>query len=839
MAKVDGSLGSLVQGVSQQPPRARLPGQSEEQINVTNDEVFGLSRRSGTTLLNAGTRMPADTTGHSATESGTIHMQGELYQYTLRTGVEPVLRMSKGAVDYPVHIPTNVAAYMTTPPAAGTGKHIVFKEMDYTVYVLNTTKKTARGTAMPVGTVRNKVVLSCRGGKYSEGYRVDITVGAVTHTLVHCVANGASTDDVEKARVATIMRHIWRVLTGGAGTAFPAPDATDWWTPEEDKTYISYGLTTFMAQHFDIRLANDHIVFTPKVADLDYTVLATNTSSDDLFIATYRTIERAAYLPRRAPLGMVVRVKGSARPEDDYFLQWKVEGKSTVGTTYRRDGVWEECTAPDQSAELDATTMPHELLWDASNNRYTIKAIDWTARRAGNDDSNPMPKFLGETINDITDFQGRAVFLHSGDITMSRTDKYTDVFKQTATTKLATDPINMRSTATEGDSTLKYAVPFRRDLILFGTNNTQFRVSGGNTLTTDNASMVLTSEFDADLNTRPQPLGSSVLFTSYTGRYTQLHEMYLSGTQNNHERRTLSTHVPRYVIGQATVLAADDGSTMAAIVGDDPKTVYVYEYLWVDDRRVQSAWSKWVFQDNVHDIALRGGTAYITCKSHTGAFYVDSMPLYREDVPELGIPVHLDTKQVIPLANTDTITAYCADPTKVQVVSLAGSTAGSRVIPAKVVTAPVSDAPNRVIITLKAAYTGKLLIGTEAPLTFVPTMPTIRDRDGVAVTGAELTITDFRITFERTGPFTATRVSTYEQPADYWTQVYSGRTLGDPDFRLGAIPVDSDTIDFPFSDASTTSKLQITANSHLPLTLTEIEWTGNVRNRSRRITNGG
>ena len=43
--KVDGSLVSLIQGVSQQPPRDRLPGQCSVQENMTSDPVDGLGRR--------------------------------------------------------------------------------------------------------------------------------------------------------------------------------------------------------------------------------------------------------------------------------------------------------------------------------------------------------------------------------------------------------------------------------------------------------------------------------------------------------------------------------------------------------------------------------------------------------------------------------------------------------------------------------------------------------------------------------------------------------------------------------------------------------------------------
>ena len=50
--RVDGSLGALLQGVSQQPVRQRLEGQVTDQINMTSDPVRMLHRRPPTQFLN-------------------------------------------------------------------------------------------------------------------------------------------------------------------------------------------------------------------------------------------------------------------------------------------------------------------------------------------------------------------------------------------------------------------------------------------------------------------------------------------------------------------------------------------------------------------------------------------------------------------------------------------------------------------------------------------------------------------------------------------------------------------------------------------------------------------
>ena len=84
-----------------------------------------------------------------------------------------------------------------------------------------------------------------------------------------------------------------------------------------------------------------------------------------------------------------------------------------------------------------------------------------------------------------------------------------------------------------------------------------------------------------------------------------------------------------------------------------------------------------------------------------------------------------------------------------------------------------------------------------------------------------------------------TRETDFEVPADYWSLNYSGRTLGDPDFILGTVAIDDGQIDFPFSEFATTSRLALECEEHTPMTLTDIEWSGQVNYTSKRLTNGG
>jgi len=854
MAKVDGSLGSLVQGTSQQPARARLPGQSELQINVLNDEVFGMSRRPSTEIIQSYEPFEEELGVDRVQEHGTIKMQSKKLPYLMRvSAADPALKIIEDGVEKPVTIDPVSLPYLQTDQSENNyGRRILFKEMDGTVFVLNSQVEVAMLPTLPVYSDLNATVVYCRGGQYAVGYtiRFEIDGEAVDHHVTFCTPDGASVEDTEAGQVKYIVQQLYKMSTeattgsGGTSATTPIPIAADdsSWVPEEGKYYASSGARDVIQTHFNVTMVGEYLVFAPVDPALDYTITATETTGSELLIGVYDSVDNVGRLPNRAPVGHVVRVVGSNRSEDDYFMQWVVDGKA-LNTINDVKGYWEECTAPDEPYLMDPATLPQELYLDGTD--YKIKPIEWEERSAGSDESNPIPKFVGTTIQDIADFQGRAVFLHDTSVSMSQSDEYLAWFKQTASTKLATDPIHLRSTATEGDSQLVYAVPFNRDLILIGTNNSQYMINGRNTLTTDNAAITLTAEFDIDLNTRPQPLGDSVLFLSYTGKFAHAHEMYLEGNADSHARRTITDHVPRYIEGRPLTFSASDGSNTAALVADNRKELYVYEYLWLDNSRVQSAWNKWVFSTDIVHVRIDEGVLYLTHETEDGGFVLTKSLLYKEDAANLDHTVHLDFLEQVTLSDASTLvvpySGNADDLEKIVVLQINGGdyVDGERVPVQSVVDNPTPGSLNFATVTFDGSITGDVVVGTRFKTTLVPTMPYLRDSDGVAITGAEISVSDFTVTFTDTGPFTMTRQCVYEDPADYWTLRYSGRKLGDPQFVLGTAPVDSDDVDFPFEDQTTTSKLLLECDTHLPMTITEIEWHGNVRNRSKRLTNGG
>ncbi len=835
MAKVDGALGSLVQGISQQPARARLPGQSEAQINLSSDEVFGLTRRAPTSHI-ASTAYFADTVdGAPVIETGKLYdANADRYEYLIRTGTDPLMRLFDNGVERTV---TDADNYLVTTTGVAVADRIVFKNVAGRVLVVNTETAPAMLPDLPTNQETGYVHIYTKGGQYYTYYKLTFTDDDGTWSVAYVSPDGAVASDaawISPAFIADKLLKIMNTTQSATTSSMPAS-----WAPTQQSYHQTSGAAAHLNANYTMTQVG-HVIAMKRNDDTDFTVTATENSGGDLLFALQTETTDAGELPTRAREGTTVTIRGANSADDDYYLRFTTNTGEAIGTFKDEEGVWEETTAPGQEYKLDPATMPYELVKSGSD--YLIQQMEWIEREAGDDDTNPPPKFIGQPFTDVADFQERLCAIHGREFSASRSNDEFNFWNLSATQSLDTDPINLRATSTDNDATLQYLVPFNMALVLFGSNNAQYLISGETGLAPATAAMSLTSEFEIDLNVRPVASGDNIYFTSNTGRYTQLHEMYMSGNVDRHARRTVTSHVPRLILGNATVITTSDAANLVFCVADDKRTAYVYEYLWVDQKRVQSSWSTWTFDTDVISAQIDGHNLNIVLQHSNGSLTFEAIQLDKVENQGLDITVHLDGWQAVTLTDQTSFTVTTPhDPDSIRVVQAAdGSYPGSRIITDTVVQDTVATgAANTVTITLPEAYTGDVIVGTHYVSTYKPTMPIVKDEDGVAITTGRLTIQDFFLTYADTGPFTVTRETDYVDESLWWVSTYTGKTLGDPDFVLGALPVDTGVFEFPFSEDARTSSITIESTEHYPMTFTEIEWNGVWSNRSRRLSNGG
>lgn len=776
--RINGAYGSVIQGVSQQPARDRLPGQCTEQINYRSDPVTSLRRRPATAYV-----QPLFAGGFSNWRwcTFTSGQDGELYFLATSAGA---LRLFNAAGEPQMVTAEASFAYLS-------GAQVALESTGEAVYVADTAVQTAMLPDTEQAYTEGSLVFLL-GGQYGRVFR--ITVAEPAWTASYTVPDGSVSSHSTQVTTEYIATQLANTLTASAPSGYTVTRHSDvLWLRGPDGTGT--------------------LNVTVDDGDGGVNIIAVNAKTTD-----------TGRLPRVAPHGYTVKISGNgAADADDWWLQFRVDDKvdgAVFGEGFGKDGVWRECAAPGVKVKLDPSTMPHELV--QTDTGWVWRQADWKARAAGNNESNPEPSFVGKPINALGTFQSRLVFAAGNAVFMSRTNKPTALWKQSATVLADTDPIDIESTAATY-AEMQRLVPFNRDLVVF-SERAQFVVLGRNALTPKNAALVLTSSFESDLRASPKAAGRAIFFAFRAGAFTGVREFYSDGAQDVNDSYPVTQHVSRYLLGGVRSMAGTSNFDVLFVLTDaDARTVYTYEYLWDRQERVQSSWSKWVFPWDIAHLWIDENRVHVIAHQ-AGTFHLLLLDLTQQNTAGLTFPVTLDGWVQAEYSGTPVPYPLAAQAEELLVVQGAGCTHPG-------LTARFVLEAGAVRIT-EDVGTGTVHIGQRFLSRYVPTPPLIKDRNGEVIGTGRLTISRFLVQYGEAG-YIRTVVSTpYTSPVQV---EYEGRTVSAVTNRVGEQPVTDGTLQVPFRHESTMGELAIETDRHTQLVLRELEYEGQWRTRGARI----
>lgn len=290
-------------------------------------------------------------------------------------------------------------------------------------------------------------------------------------------------------------------------------------------------------------------------------------------------------LPTQCKDGYTVKVINSAEQEDDYYLRF-VTKEGTSG-----EGVWEETYKPGINLKLNSSTMPHQIV-RTPNGEFVVSPVDWEQRRVGDDDSVPVPSFVGKYINGIALYRNRLVLMSDENVIMSRPGDYFNFFAKSAITSLAADPIDIAVGSTS-PTQLSSAVGTKAGLLVFGPTEQFIIHTDQDILSPDTVRLDTLCNYKFNSKTAPVPLGTSVTFLGDTGKYSALYEITEIPTANEarviEQSKLVSTLLPDTL--DQLVSSKDYSTIFIGSTGDE--TVWVFRYFDTGERRIQSAWAKW------------------------------------------------------------------------------------------------------------------------------------------------------------------------------------------------------------------------------------------------------
>lgn len=803
---VQGSLGSMLQGVSQQPARLRLPGQIGEQINCVSHLTQGLTTRPGSKLIQRWRGMHPDVRYQHVTFNGTTYLFGnrfgELFCFDLAGNQYTINYANADAAAY---VPNTNGRPVTNLRLLVWNNSIIALNRD----------KTVLASSFTTGFDHHIVGVTALGGSYSKTYKVRIRVaGGTTYEGTYTTPDGTATGDGAKTTATYIIGQLKTSLdTAFSGVA---------------------GVT--IQNYLDVLIVKMASAMTATVTDGEAgTILRVITDFAD----------KRADLPRYAHHGTIVRVSGNAETDvDDYWLRYYIDSGVTLGDGFGRQGTWIEMYNPDQVNTLDNRTLPH--VFTLSGSTFTLSQGAWKGREVGDDTTNPFPSFVGKRIRDLANHDGRLVVAAGNSVCMSRTNEPLTFFRKSATVLLDDDPIDL--TTNETDTTnLDWVVPFDRGLIICSDPGKSQYIIAGSGLTPENASMVLTTRYEMTCQVKPVNNGRALMFPFTTGYFSGVKEFYTDGDGTVNKADTVTHAQNEYIKNKvrhiavsenlhiATFLTAGDIIWPGNLSGTEPEKeyfnpfVYIYQFLWDGDDKIQSAWHKWEFSAPVRYCLWQDSKFYFICGFDTGRHSLEVIDLAEVANPNIGYVPSLDSQIEMTVqgsgANVNVRHPLASG------ISIIRKDNGRLYAP---VPPPVLESePNwwylhAVDFSVLPAGTS-VIVGNRFTSVIQPTMPVLRDSNGLTISSSHITIARFLVHLEDSGVVVFDRISPYRATT----------SLGDAKHvnpqPVGAAHLKSRIVEVPWGERSDYSQLAIRTTDARPVSVLEVEWEGQVTGSKRRV----
>ena len=327
-----------------------------------------------------------------------------------------------------------------------------------------------------------------------------------------------------------------------------------------------------------------------------------------------RFAESISDLPLECDGLKVVKITGGDESDyDDYYVQFRLTGSPT--STGYGEGGWVECSElPWDQKSLDPATMPHILIrrldvsglatgtgnqiyfeWAPADIPPDINDGDgWDARAIGDETTNPTPSFVGQKLADIFFYNNRLGFL-TGDqtVSLSSVGRYFNFWRTSVLNLLDSDPIltNVGDTAT---STLRYAVPFSRELIIFG-DRSQYSMSSSGVFGPRSVSIDKVSEYNVGSKARPALLETTALFASGATTGEQVWQLFRAD-ETSYSATEATEAIPGLLGSEVVHLTASSVAGMIAAATTDGK-LFIQNYFRSGAQLIQQAWWELVLAD--------------------------------------------------------------------------------------------------------------------------------------------------------------------------------------------------------------------------------------------------
>lgn len=864
MAFIAKSIPNLIDGISEQPASARLRTQADLQENFVSSVVKGLIRRQPTKFVKKLLASdPGDVLVHWINRDATERYVSLFY----RSGGNGVVKVFD-LTGTEKTVTNNNQAYINTLTASTSLRALTVA--DYT-FVTNFEKTVALDAAVTGGVAATEgYLIFVKQAAYSADYKITLNGKTVAFRHTSSTDSDSRTNKIAQQLAADLTAQLstawaastayvtevtslggvaltnkvhadvvyangnyYRCITSGTsagsgsgptGTGSSITDGTCVWE-YVGPYYASWEITR-----------KDYVIKVHRADNAAFTLGVEDSQTGTLIRFIKGSTQRFSDLPVIAPHGYVVKIQGG---DEDTFDDFYVKFTANDGSF--SDGYWDECPAPNVQYKFDNTTMPHTLIRNGDGT-FTFDKATWGDRVAGDTDTAPAPSFVGQKVRDLFFFEERLGIVADQFVCMSEVGQNFNFWPTTVMTDLDSDPIDVGASDNKVE-TLQHAVPWNGKLLLM-SQFAQFALSSGSSgLSPRTAKIHPVTAYEVNKTAQPVGAGRMVYFAGKKGENTAMREYLVSPDDvDTKEAPDITEHVPTFLPDNPVQLEAAVNSPFILVrSSSDPTRLFVYNYFWRGDQKVQSAWHKWEFPGTILGMKFFDDELYLVVKYSDGV-YLEKLSVAPAAVDTgLAYVTHLDRR----IDETQLVSAtYDAgtDRTTLNLPYDIGAGTGYVVVTrydaggrAAGQQLTLVSASGTAIVVSGDKTTWKLYIGKKYTSRYRFSRQYVNDpgqQAQVALTDVALVITLFTLTFEDTGSFIFRVTPDYNDSSDY---SFTGRVTGAGANVLGQVALATGSTRFMIGARNDAADVEIIADSFQPTNFQSASWSGRYAQKAQRV----
>lgn len=862
MGKISGGYESVVRGVSEQAPQNRRSGQHFAQVNMISDPVRGLARRHGSLLQDevklsvpatAYADMIADTAAHrtypfyvgsveydlivrTAADSRGLGQTGFAFCFDKTNGeFIPVVYNNDTSINEllagGVSAAVNVGRYLyiagnTVVPKVNTMD--VWNNEDNLSRIAATIQVGAYSRKFSVKLVRADG--STVTGEYttpSSSYGGSLD----TSDIPLYKPDGTTPDPEYQKKVNDRVNAYNSAVTAWIGTAAAAITPTNI-AAKIAEDFRNKGLASASNIGSTVVLTEAGFIGADGTDGGDGSlirVVGSDIDNVDL-VNTTHWVGKVVRVPSKTTTGNAVYLKAVAR--DGNATGWApVVWRETAGYLISPQVAFIMATVENGVLYLAGTAPALGALTGLAVPSYKANAV-------GDDLSSPIPEFFGRRIDYLGVFQDRLVIGSGATLLFSRPGDYLNWFRKSVTTVNDEDPWEGFALGTE-DDTIKWSTLYDRNLLLYG-KRFQYVVSGRQPFTPKTASIIVSTAFEDAIDAEPKATGNFVIYGKYSGRpgseVSSVHQVQAGSIADSPESYKISQQLDTYLAGVPHELVTLTAPNMVLLrTRSERNRVFTYSYL--DDAqqgRLFDSWSHWEWSDHVGKlIGLSrdsGDVLIYTLKQGyladgSRAIWVAAERLVRDTA--LSDYPYLDSLRPSVQYRDDSANSYLnpvSGPKEDAAIAIERRNAK------QFIGLPLTRYED--FVTQYSDQYGAAWVGVEYPAYVTPTNPYAKDRNGQSILTGRLTLNSVKVAVSETGGMEGW-VKRGQQPEGRVLN-FSGRVLASPINIIGEQPIVSTTLSVIVGSEVRECSYTLRAKTWLPLTITSIDWSGQLFFNTRR-----